>query len=133
MQISNVSDTRVEKLETTFSRRQVVDARVLGHRTVDGIVAVSLKPSVVDAPFFSVDDIPVGELIDATVAEVDLTLHGGATLTLGPGLKGTVPITHCSDAGTALAARKLRVGQRVKARVLRADAPPQHHTPDESW
>ena len=121
LQISNASDTRVDKLESTFKVGQAVDGRVVGHRHMDGLVAVSLKRSVVDAPFFTLDDITCGALVEVTLVSVDLTAGGGATVALAPGLKGTVPLAHCSDAGTLGAARKLRAGARLKARVLQVD------------
>jgi rRNA biogenesis protein RRP5 len=121
VQISNASDTRVDKLESAFKVGQSVDGRVVGQRHMDGLVAVSLKPSVVDAPFFTLDDITVGALVEVTLVAVDTSAGGGATVALAPGLKGTVPLAHCSDAGTATAAKKLRAGARLKARVLQVD------------
>ena len=122
MQISNASDTRVDKLESAFKVGQRVDGRVVGQRHMDGLVAVSLKRSVVDAPFFTLDDITVGALVEVTLVAVDISAGGGATVALAPGLKGTVPLAHCSDAGTATAAKKLRAGARLKARVLQVDS-----------
>ena len=41
-QISNVSDTRMESLAKRFEVGQKVEARVLGHHLLDGIMCVYL-------------------------------------------------------------------------------------------
>jgi hypothetical protein len=46
--ISNLSDKQIEKVEERFRPGQRVRARVTGHRPMDGLAVLSLKPSVVD-------------------------------------------------------------------------------------
>lgn len=56
-QISQLSDSRVEKLEKAFKRGQKVRARVIGHRLMDGLASLTLKPSVLDQAFLSFEEI----------------------------------------------------------------------------
>lgn len=59
-QISQLSDSRVEKLEKAFKRGQKVRARVIGHRLMDGLAALTLKPSVLDQAYLSFEEIRCG-------------------------------------------------------------------------
>lgn len=56
-QISQLSDSRVEKLEKAFKRGQKVRARVIGHRLMDGLASLTLKPSVLDQAYLSFEEI----------------------------------------------------------------------------
>lgn len=118
--VSNASDARVERLEKAFKRGATVDARVVGHRAMDGLAALSLKASVFGAAFFSVGDVSPGVLAEATVESCDAVR--GCLLSLGPGLRASCSVSHLSDAGGAAAAKKLRPGARVRCRVLAVDA-----------
>lgn len=46
VQISNVSDEHIEKLEKKFSEGRKVPARVTGFRMMDGLAIVSLKVEI---------------------------------------------------------------------------------------
>lgn len=86
---------------------------------MDGLAALSLRPSVLNAAFFSASDASPGDAAEATVLRVEAS---GATLELSPGLKAHVPLLHLSDTGGARAAKRLKAGARVQCRVLTVDA-----------
>jgi rRNA biogenesis protein RRP5 len=101
---------------------QVVTARVIGFRLLDGLATVSLKPSVIEQAIHSVKDLYPGQLLPAvTVAKV--LDQGGLVLQLNATLKALVPALHMSDLGTKKGGTKgkFKEGQKVTGRVLSVD------------
>jgi rRNA biogenesis protein RRP5 len=116
--ISNVSDTNVDKLEGRFRVGQQLRARVIGFRPVDCLAVLSLKPSVVDQSILSAADVLPGMHITAEVLSAE---DVGILLAITSTLKAMVPPHHMSDAPSAKAHKKFKVGQKVKGRVLSVD------------
>ena len=92
--ISDVADEHVDKLEKRFKVGAKVRARVIGHRSLDGVANVSLKPSVLDQPFLSLDELTAGMTVQGEVVAVE---PYGAVVKLAPGVKAICPPLHVSD------------------------------------
>ncbi|KAK9832620.1 hypothetical protein WJX81_004603 [Elliptochloris bilobata] len=118
--ISNVADTKIDKLDKAFKVGQVVRARVVGTRPMDALAVLSLRPSVVESGVASYADVRIGALMKGTIASVE---DYGVFVTLTPSIKALVLQEHLTDLGTAAGRARLRVGQAVAGRVLQADAP----------
>jgi rRNA biogenesis protein RRP5 len=116
--LSALSDDRLASVEAKFRAGQVVRARVVGFRPVDGLAVVSLKPSVVDQSLLSVADVAPGARVGGTVVRSD---EAGVVVQLAPGVRAHVPPAHVSDVASAKAHRKFKEGQRVAGRVLQVD------------
>ncbi|KAA0178430.1 hypothetical protein FNF27_00279 [Cafeteria roenbergensis] len=110
------------------------DVRVVGMSECDGIVNVSLAPSVVKAGVISAAQLSPGDIVDGIVAE-DAMRGKSVVLRIGGRARGVVTPLHIGDSASnptkeqknsAAASRpRFRKGQALKARVL---APAQHGT-----
>ncbi|XP_041970013.1 rRNA biogenesis protein rrp5 [Aricia agestis] len=101
--------------------------RVLGYSLADRLYSVSDQRAVLDEPYFSLSQLAAGDIVPATVAEIQdkhLKLNIGR-------LKGIVPLAHMTESGVFVdpkkattsnkSKKKFKVGQSVSARVLQVD------------
>ncbi|KAI5633741.1 s1 RNA binding domain-containing protein [Phthorimaea operculella] len=105
--------------------------RILCYNLSDYIYSVSDQPNILNEKYFSLSQLKIGEIVNATVHAVT---DDSVTLTVGR-MTGYVPHSHLSDAGiyinpkkastSKLPKKKYKVGQLVKARVLSVDADKQ--------
>eukprot|EP00873_Tetraselmis_striata_P003989 jgi/Tetstr1/424253/TSEL_014822.t1 len=116
--VSNIKDTVIKKLEKEYKPNQVIKARVIGQRPVDGIAVLSTKPDVVEQQLLSHADVKVGDMVKGTVASVE---EYGLLVKLTASIKGVCPTMHMSESGSVGAHSKFKVGQKVSARVLSCD------------
>ena len=116
--VSQLSDERVEKVEKKFKIGRSVNVRVIGHRLMDGIVSVSLKSSVMAQPFFSLEELTPGMLVNGEVVAVE---HYGAIVKLAEGIKALCPPLHVSDIVGRTTSSKVSPGAKLKFRVLNVD------------
>ena len=116
--VSQLSDERVEKVEKKFKVGRTVNVRVIGHRALDGIVSVSLKSSVMAQPFFSLEELSPGMLVNGEVVAVE---HYGAIIKLAEGIKALCPPLHVSDIVGRTTSSKVTPGAKLKFRVLNVD------------
>ena len=116
--VSQLSDERVEKVEKKFKIGRSVSVRVIGHRLLDGVVSVSLKSSVMAQPFFSLDELTPGMLVNGEVLAVE---HYGAIVKLAEGIKALCPPLHISDIVGRTTSAKVAPGAKLKFRVLNVD------------
>lgn len=126
--ISQLSDSHTESLSSSTGQYKLDSthrARVIAFNPVDGLYYVSLKQSVISQPFLRLEDLQVGELVEA---KVDRLILGrgtqgvtGVIVKLGDHISALVPEMHMSDAALQHPERKFREGFPVKGRVLSVD------------
>ena len=116
--ISDAADDRVDKLERRFRVGKTVRARVVGHRALDGVAVVSCRPSTLDQPFLSLDELAPGMDVRGEVVAVE---PYGAVVKLAPGVKALCPPNHVSDVPGRVTSSKVREGAKLKFRVLSVD------------
>lgn len=100
-----------------------LNVRVLAFDHLGCDVVASAKHSVYNSPMLSLADVVVGSVVEGTV---DSLLGFGALVALSDTVRGLVPNLHLSDASSssslsAAAGSHLKVGQKVKCRVLQCD------------
>ena len=131
--ISRLADEHVDSASDLFRVGSAGHAmRVVGMSECDGIVAVSLEPSVVKAGVISVSQLSPGDVVDAVV-EQDAPRGKAVVLRIGGRAKGIVTPLHIGDsasnptkeqaASASSSARsrpRFRKGQEVRGRVLSA-------------
>lgn len=69
--VSDAGDTHVDKLEKLYRAGQIVPARVIGTRPLDGLIALTLKRSEVEREFESLAELKPGTLVTATVEALE--------------------------------------------------------------
>lgn len=69
--ISQLADERVEKADKKFRPGQVVKARVLGSRPMDGLATFTLQPSAVNAQFATASEAAPGAIVSGTILSVE--------------------------------------------------------------
>ena len=116
--ISDAADDRVDKLERRFRVGKTVRARVVGRRALDGVAVVSCRPSTLDQPFLSLDELAPGMDVRGEVVAVE---PYGAVVKLAPGVKALCPPHHVSDVPGRVTSSKVREGAVLKFRVLSVD------------
>ncbi|GFR41334.1 hypothetical protein Agub_g2019, partial [Astrephomene gubernaculifera] len=137
--VSNALDEKVARADASaemgkkFKPGTKLPARVIGYRLMDGMAAVTVRKTQVEAAVLSYADLAPGMIIPATVAAVpDRDGDGPLLLTVAEGVRGLVPPLHAAELSGAVTAKKgaanrpvgrvkVKVGERVEARVLEVD------------
>eukprot|EP00884_Botryococcus_braunii_P015433 jgi/Botrbrau1/2573/Bobra.145_1s0001.1 len=121
--VSNAADSHVDKLEKLYRPGQVVPARVIGSRPIDGLATLTLKRSEVEQEFKSLSALKPGTLVSGTVSALE---DIGMLVTLGANVKGLARREEWYGSGRKReGASKYKLGQKVRARVLSVD-PARH-------
>eukprot|EP00897_Mesotaenium_endlicherianum_P004570 jgi/Mesen1/4140/ME000218S03254 len=118
VQISNVADERVEKLEKKFRAGQVARVRIIAFRTMDALASVTLKESVLEQLLLSYADVAPGSLVRGTVTAVE---PFGALVQLAPGIRALCPAAHLSEVQLSKVPTKVKAGAELKFRVVACD------------
>ncbi|KAF9076092.1 hypothetical protein BDP27DRAFT_1313888 [Rhodocollybia butyracea] len=118
--ISHISDDHLPSLSNSGSWKigSLHRARVLGYYSFDGLLQLSLKPSVLGQKFLQVADIPVGEIIKGTIKKVG---DSGMFISLSGNVDGVVWPNHFADIKLKNPAKRFKVGATIKCRVLVVD------------
>ncbi|KAL0048743.1 hypothetical protein WJX82_009925 [Trebouxia sp. C0006] len=117
--ISNVGDTKVDKLQQAYRVGQKVKGRVIGARHLDGLSVLSLKPTVVEQQVASINEVKAGSLMTGTISSI---ADYGMLVSLAPGIRAMVPTLHTANTVGKRSSSKYKVGQEVTGRILEVDA-----------
>ena len=116
-QISHVSDDHVPSLSPSsglWKIGSVHDARVIGYHPLDGILQLSLKPTILAQKFLRVDDIHAGELVKGTVKKLTST---GLFISMSGNVDGVIWPNHYADIALKHPQKKFSPGTNIKCRV----------------
>ncbi|KAI6007158.1 hypothetical protein EDD15DRAFT_2209398 [Pisolithus albus] len=116
--ISQVSDEHTPILSETSGPWKISTlhkARVIGYHIFDGILQLSLRPSVFLQKFLQVGDIQVGEVIKGTVKRLT---DSAVFVSLSERLDGVIWPNHYADVPLKYPAKRFKVGANIKCRVL---------------
>lgn len=116
--ISQVSDEHTPILSGTSGPWKIATlhkARVIGYHMFDGILQLSLRPSVFLQKFLQVGDIQVGEVIKGTVKRLT---DSAVFVSLSERLDGVIWPNHYADVPLKYPAKRFKVGASIKCRVL---------------
>ncbi|KAK7059164.1 rRNA biogenesis protein rrp5 [Paramarasmius palmivorus] len=120
--ISNISDDHLPSLSANSGAWKIGTlhrARVTGYFQFDGLLQLSLKPSVLEQKYMQVADAQVGEVVKGTIKKLT---DSGLFVTLSGNLDGVVWPNHYADIALKHPAKRFRVGSTIKCRVLVVDA-----------
>ncbi|KAF9244529.1 hypothetical protein BU15DRAFT_85908 [Melanogaster broomeanus] len=119
--ISHVSDDHTAVLSTSSGPWRVNTlhrARVIGYHPFDGVLQLSLRPSVLEQKFLQAGEVHVGEILKGTVKRLtDFALF----VSISGNVDGVIWPSHYADIPLKHPSKKFRVGGSVKCRVLTVD------------
>lgn len=119
--ISRLSDDRMnsEQLVKSFKVGKSVDCRVLGESPMDGLLNVSLQPSVITATVLRYDELHPGLKVKAKIIKAE---SYGAVVSLGQGIKALITTMHLADVPRIKdPTQRFRPDQEIMCSVLSVD------------
>ncbi|KAF8973590.1 hypothetical protein BDZ97DRAFT_1751613 [Flammula alnicola] len=118
--ISHTSDDHVPSLSSSgpWKPGSIHPARVTGYFAFDGLLQLSLKPSVIQQKYLQVSDVEVGEIVKGTIKKLTPT---GLFVSLSGGIDGVVWPNHYADITLKHPAKRFKEGASIKCRVLVVD------------
>ncbi|KIM88562.1 hypothetical protein PILCRDRAFT_813517 [Piloderma croceum F 1598] len=120
--ISHVSDDHVPSLSPSSGAWKVDTihkARVIGYFAFDGLLHLSLRPSILEQNFFQVSDVQVGELVKGTIKKL---AESGLFVSLSGNVDGVVWPNHYADIALKHPSKRFKAGASIKCRVLTVDS-----------
>ncbi|KAF9460156.1 hypothetical protein BDZ94DRAFT_1266781 [Collybia nuda] len=118
--ISHTSDEHVPTLSASGSWKpgSIHRARVTGYFSLDGLLQLSLKPSVLEQKYLQVGDVEVGQIIRGTIKKLT---EAGLFITLSGSVDGVVWPNHYADIILKQPSKRFKAGAGIKCRVLVVD------------
>lgn len=113
--ISDVADEDVHKLAKKYKEGNVVRARILGFRHLEGLAMGVLKASAFEGSVFTHADVKPGMVVKAKVIAVK---SPGAIVQFPSGVKALCPLQHMSEYDIVKPRKKFKVGAELVFRVL---------------
>ncbi|MBW0507198.1 hypothetical protein O181_046913 [Austropuccinia psidii MF-1] len=116
--IAAISDSHITSLSPSSGSYKVGSthqARVVGVSPVDGVLQLSLQPSVIQRSFMRVDDLPVGEFVVGHVKKLN---SSNLVVSVDGAIDCIVWPDHYSDIKLRHPERKFKEGNKIKGRVL---------------
>ncbi|KAJ7596847.1 hypothetical protein C8J56DRAFT_918480 [Mycena floridula] len=119
--ISHMSDDHLPTIATSgpWKLNSLHRARITGYFHFDGILQLSLKPSVLEQKIFQLQDVQVGEVIKGSIKKLTDT---GLFVTLSDNLVGAVWPNHYADITLKQPSKRFKIGANIKCRVLAMDS-----------
>ncbi|TRM65942.1 hypothetical protein BD626DRAFT_612896 [Schizophyllum amplum] len=93
-------------------------ARVTGYFPLDGLLQLSMKPSVLAQPYLQVADVQPGQVVKGTIKNLT---EAGLFVSLAGNVDGVVWPNHYADITLKQPGRRFKVGATIKCRVLVVD------------
>ncbi|XWS56135.1 hypothetical protein CRYUN_Cryun09bG0060500 [Craigia yunnanensis] len=113
--VSDVAEEEVRKLEKKYKEGSKVRVRILGFRRLEGLATGILKASAFEGPVFTHSDVKPGMVIRAKVIALD---SFGAIVQFPGGVKALCPVRHMSEFEIAKPGKKFKIGAELVFRVL---------------
>ena len=117
LQISNISDEHIPSLASNSGNWKigtVHQARVTGFHLLDGLLQLSMKPSVLAQSFLRVDDVTVGDVVKGTVKKLT---DSALFVSLNGSVDGVIWPTHYADIALKHPQKRFKQGATIKCRV----------------
>lgn len=113
--VSDVAEDEVRKLEKKFKEGNNVRVRILGYRHLEGLATGILKASAFEGSVFTHSDVKPGMATRAKIIAVD---SFGAIVQFPGGVKALCPLRHMSEFEIVKPRKKFKVGAELFFRVL---------------
>ncbi|KAI8065426.1 hypothetical protein BC940DRAFT_276026 [Gongronella butleri] len=117
-QLADKAPTQLPKESGPFAIGTTHRARVLSYSPVDGLLSLTLKPSILNDKYLQYSDIVPGEMVEGTVEKF---VSNGMLVKLSPRITGYVAMPFLSDVALTRPELKFKIGAKVRPRVLAVD------------
>ncbi|XP_051148647.1 rRNA biogenesis protein RRP5 [Andrographis paniculata] len=111
----DVADKEIGKLNKKFKEGSCVRVRILGYRRLEGLAIGTLKASAFEGSVFTHADVKPGMVVKGKVIAVDTF---GAILQFASGMKALCPLRHMSEFERTKPSKRFQVGIELVFRVL---------------
>jgi ribosomal protein S1 len=116
--ISELSWSRIDKVEDILQPEQEVEVYVLNVNTETGKISLSLKRLEDDPWLKFVEKYKIGDKVKAKISRI---LQFGAFASVTEGIEGLIHITELSDNPVKYAEEAVTAGQEVEATIIRLE------------
>ncbi|XP_036027752.1 protein RRP5 homolog [Onychomys torridus] len=116
--LSHLSDSKKTFNAEAFKPGSTHKCRIIDYSQMDELALLSLRKSVIAAPFLRYHDIKTGTVIKGTVLAIK---PFGILVKVGEQMRGLVPSMHLADIVMRNPEKKYHLGDEVKCRVLLCD------------
>lgn len=119
--ISHTSDSHVPILSSSsgpWRSNTIHRARVIGYHPLDGLLQLSLRPSILDQRFLQAGDIQVGEVLKGTVKRLT---DSALFVSISCNADGIIWPNHYADIPLKHPSKRFKPGGSIKCRVLAVD------------
>lgn len=119
--ISHASDSHVPILSSSsgpWRSNTIHRARVIGYHPLDGLLQLSLRPSILDQRFLQAGDIQVGEVLKGTVKRLT---DSALFVSISCNADGIIWPNHYADIPLKHPSKRFKPGGSIKCRVLAVD------------
>uniref|UniRef100_A0A8C6N5J9 Protein RRP5 homolog n=1 Tax=Mus spicilegus TaxID=10103 RepID=A0A8C6N5J9_MUSSI len=116
--VSHLSDSKKAFNAEAFKPGSTHKCRIIDYSQMDELALLSLRKSVIAAPFLRYHDIKIGTVVKGTVLAIK---PFGILVKVGEQIKGLVPSMHLADIMMKNPEKKYSPGDEVKCRVLLCD------------
>ncbi|XP_027934865.1 rRNA biogenesis protein RRP5 isoform X2 [Vigna unguiculata] len=113
--MSDIAEGEIQKVEKKFKEGNHVRVRILGLRYLEGIATGVLKASALEEEVFTHSDVKPGMVVKAKILSVD---SFGAIVQIPGGVKALCPLRHMSELEISKPRKKFKVGAELVFRVL---------------
>lgn len=113
--ISKIKDTRIAKIDASYSAGTLHKARVIGVDYCNAHLLFSLQPRVLAQPFVRINDIAIGALIKGVVEKVE---SFGVIVAITESIKALCPRHFLSDAAISHPEKFFKLGATMTFRVM---------------
>ncbi|KAG2154655.1 hypothetical protein DEU56DRAFT_372848 [Suillus clintonianus] len=119
--ISHTSDGHVPTLSSSsgpWRLNTIHRARVVGYYPLDGLLQLSLRPSILDQRFLQAGDLQVGEVLKGTVKRLT---DSALFVSISCNADGVIWPIHYADIPLKHPSKRFKAGGSIKCRVLAVD------------
>ncbi|XP_052099288.1 protein RRP5 homolog [Mytilus californianus] len=117
--IKNLSDGKIADVHSMFKHGSEHRCRVMDFHYIDQLVTVTLKQSILDQKYMSLQDIVPGDVIECTV---ETCVERGVGVKLSQNIHGFIPNLHLANSTFKTRdVKEFHEGKQLKCRVLNVD------------
>ncbi|KAL1677463.1 hypothetical protein EV122DRAFT_214020 [Schizophyllum commune] len=118
--ISHTSDEHVPSLSAAGAHKigSTHRARVTGYFPLDGLLQLSMKPSILEQKYLQVGDVQPGQIVKGTIKKLT---DSALFVTLSGNMDGVVWPNHYADIALKQPGKRFKAGASIKCRVLVVD------------